>query len=81
MRGSNSSENRRRIYHFNRAMTSNENSNDPWLQINILQQNDLSITKDLLSSSEKPKDDKNNTLLTSKIEFIQSPKRFRCPSF
>ena len=33
---------------------------------NILQQNDL--TKDLLFGSEKLKDDKNNALLTSKIQ-------------
>ena len=33
---------------------------------NILQQNDL--TKDLLFRSEKLKDDKNNALLTSKIQ-------------
>ena len=39
---------------------------------NILQQNDLSIIKDLLFVSEKLKDDKNNALLTSKTEFIQS---------
>ena len=39
---------------------------------NILQQNDLPITKDLLFGSEKLEDDKNNALLMSKIEFIQS---------
>ena len=46
---------------------------------NILQQNDLSITKDLLFGSEKLKDDKNNALLTSTIEFIQSTERFKYP--
>ena len=40
------------------------------IDANILQQNDLSITKDLLSGSEKLKDDKINALLTSMIEFI-----------
>ena len=43
---------------------------------NILQQSDLSITNDLLFGSEKLKDDKNNALLTSTIEFIQSTERF-----
>ena len=46
---------------------------------NILQQNDLSITKDLIFGSEKLKDDKNNALLTSTIEFIQSTERFKYP--
>ena len=44
---------------------------------NILQQSDLSITNDLLFGSEKLKDDKNNALLTSTIEFIQSTERFK----
>ena len=44
---------------------------------NILQQSDLSITNDLLFGSEKLKDDKNNALLTSAIEFIQSTERFK----
>ena len=48
---------------------------------NILQQNDFSITKDLLFGSEKLKDDKNNALLMSTIEFIQSTKRFKYPLF
>ena len=48
---------------------------------NILQQNDLSITKDLLFGSEKLKDDKNNTLLTSTTEFIQPTQRFKYPLF
>ena len=48
---------------------------------NILQQNDLSITKDLLFGNEKLKDDKNNALLTSTIEFIQSTERFKYPLF
>ena len=48
---------------------------------NILQQNDLSINKDLLYSSKKLKDDKNNILLTSTIEFIQSRERFKYPLF
>ena len=38
---------------------------------NILQQSDLSITNYLFFGSEKLKDDKNNALLTSAIEFIQ----------
>ena len=45
---------------------------------NILQQNDLSITKDLLGS-EKLKDDKNNALLTSTTEFMRSTERFKYP--
>ena len=44
---------------------------------NILQQNNLSITKDLLFCSKKLKDDKNNALLTSMIEFIQSMEIFK----
>ena len=44
---------------------------------NILQQSDLSITNDLLFGSEKLKNDKNNALLTSTIEFIQSTERFK----
>ena len=44
---------------------------------NILQQSDLSITNDLFFGSEKLKDDKNNALLTSMIEFIQSTERFK----
>ena len=44
---------------------------------NILQQSDLSITNDLLFGSEKLKDDKNNALLSSTIEFIQSTERFK----
>ena len=44
---------------------------------NILQQSDLSITNDLLFGSEKLKDDKNNALLTSTTEFIQSKERFK----
>ena len=44
---------------------------------NILQQSDLSITKDLLFGTEKFKDDKNNALLTSTIEFMQSMERFK----
>ena len=51
------------------------------LDSNILQQNDLSITKDLLFGSEKLKDDKHNALLTSAIEFIQSKERFKYPLF
>ena len=47
------------------------------IDFNILQQSDLSITKDLLFGSEKLKDDKNNALLTSMIEFIQSMERFK----
>ena len=46
---------------------------------NIFQQNDLSITKDLLFGSEKLKNDKNSALLTSTIEFIQSTERFKYP--
>ena len=48
---------------------------------NILQQNDLSITKDLLFGSEKLKGDKNNALLVSNTEFIQSTERFRYQLF
>ena len=48
---------------------------------NILQQSDLSITNDLLFGSEKLKDDKNNALLTSTIEFIQSTERFKYQLF
>ena len=44
---------------------------------NILQQSDISITKDLLFGSEKLNDDKNNALLTSTIEFIQSMEKFK----
>ena len=47
----------------------------------ILQQNDLSKTKDLPFSGEKLKDDKNNMLLRSMIEFIQSTERFKFPLF
>ena len=43
---------------------------------NILQQGDLSITNDLLFGSDKLKDDKNNALLTSTIEFVQSTESF-----
>ena len=35
----------------------------------------------MLFGSEKLKDDKNNTLLTSTIEFIQSTERFKYPLF
>ena len=42
---------------------------------NILQESDLSITKDLLFGCEKLKDDKNNALLTSTTEFIQFMER------
>ena len=48
---------------------------------NILQQSDLSITKDLLFGSEKLKDDKSNALLTPTIEFIQSKKRLKYQLF
>ena len=44
---------------------------------NILQQSDLSITKDLLFGTEKLKDDKNNALLTSTLEFMQSMERVK----
>ena len=47
----------------------------------ISQQNDLSITKDLLFGSEKLKYDKNNVLLMTAIEFIQSMERFKYPLF
>ena len=52
-----------------------------FIDSNILQQSDLSITNDLLFGSEKLKDDKNNALLTSTIEFIQSTERFKYPLF
>ena len=48
---------------------------------NISQQSDFSITKDLLFGSEKLEDDKNNALLTSTSEFIQSTERFKYPLF
>ena len=48
---------------------------------NTLQQNNLSITKDLLFGSDKMKDGKNNALLMSTTEFIQSTKRFKYPLF
>ena len=48
---------------------------------NILQQSHLSMTNDLLFGSEKLKDDKNNALLTSTIEFIQSTQRFKYQLF
>ena len=48
---------------------------------NILQQNDLSITKDFLFGREKLKGDKNNALLTFTNEFIQSTERFKYPFF
>ena len=44
---------------------------------NILQQSDLSITKDLLLGREKLRDDKSNALLTCATEFIQSTERFK----
>ena len=44
---------------------------------NILQQRELSITKDLLFGSEKLKDDKKNALLKSTIELIRSTERFK----
>ena len=43
----------------------------------ILQQNNLSISKDFLFSSEKLKDDKSNASLTSTTEFIQTTERFK----
>ena len=46
---------------------------------NILQQNNLSITKDLIFGSEKLEDDKNDALLTSTIEVIESTGTFKCP--
>ena len=49
----------------------------PLIDSNILQQNDLSITKDLLFHSEKLKDDINNALLMSLTEFIQTMERFK----
>ena len=55
--------------------------NSSLIDSNILQQNDLCITKDLLFGSEKLKDDKNNTLLMSAIEFMQSTKIFKYPLF
>ena len=48
---------------------------------NVLQQSDLSVMKDLLFGSEKLNDDKNNALLTAKIEFIQSTERFKYQLF
>ena len=51
------------------------------IESNILQQSDLSITKDLLFGNEQLTDDKNNALLTSTTEFIQSTKRFKYPLF
>ena len=47
----------------------------------IFYNSDLSITNDLLFGSERLKDDKNNALLMSMIEFIQSMKRFQYPLF
>ena len=47
----------------------------------ILQQNDLSITKDLLFKNEKLKDDKNNVILTSTIDFIQFTERSKYQLF
>ena len=47
----------------------------------ISQQNDLSVTKDLLFGSEKLKYDKSNTLLMTAIEFIQSAERFKYSLF
>ena len=44
---------------------------------NILQQSNLSITNDLLFGSEKLNNDKNNALLMSAIELIQSMERFK----
>ena len=44
---------------------------------NILQQSELSITNDLFFGSEKLKDHKNNALLTSMVEFIQSTERLK----
>ena len=43
----------------------------------ILQQNNLSISKDFLFGSEKLKDDKSNASLTSTTEFIQTTERFK----
>ena len=48
---------------------------------NISQQSDLSMTNDLLYGNEKLKDDKNNALLTSTIELIQSTERFKYQLF
>ena len=48
---------------------------------NILQQSDSSLTKDLLFGSEKLKDDENNAILTSTVEFIQSTEKFKYPLF
>ena len=45
------------------------------IDFNILQQNDLSITKNLLLESEKLKDDQNNILLMSTIDFVHSTER------
>ena len=41
-----------------------------FIDSNILQQSDLSITNDLIFGSEKLKNDKKNALLMSMIEFI-----------
>ena len=51
------------------------------LTSNILQQNNLSITKDFLFGGEKLRDDKRNTLFTFTIEFVQSTERFKYPLF
>ena len=51
------------------------------LDSNISQQSDLSMTNDLLYGNEKLKDDKNNALLTSTIELIQSTERFKYQLF
>ena len=48
---------------------------------NILQQNDLSKTKDLLFGSEKLEDGKNSALLMYTIKFIKSTERFKYPLF
>ena len=48
---------------------------------NILQQNDLSITKDLLFGDDKLRGDKKNALSTSRIEFLPSTERFKDPLF
>ena len=48
---------------------------------NILEQNDLSITKDLFFGRTKLKNDESNALLMSAIEFIQSTERFKYPLF
>ena len=44
---------------------------------NILQQSNLPITNDLLFGCEKLNNNKNNTLLMSVIELIQSMERFK----